>query len=413
MSIIVTKSYLYQILFALCVSIPILNIYELTFAVWAIAIIITLKLKYSYTIIRLITVFIIIIIVSFFSSSFEKFRAFYFIKDITYLIKPAMGILLGYQLFRNKFPTKVFQTIIHTGIAIASIHMVLVFFTFLSGNATSVARLREYCGYFNDFEVYALIILIFNNKFEVSFSKSKLYIFVFILAISSFFYLARINFIQFVILFVALKGYLRINAKSIIVLGSVLVFITLGYVIIYNLNPRRNGSGVEQFLYKIKNAPIEAFKTNIDINNWKDLNDNYRSFENVLTIKQVFHKGPRAVVSGEGLGSSVDLKKKIWLQSSYMRYIPFLHNSFMTVFLKSGLIGVFLLLYSIFLLFENPKSQIPIVQNINLLLVGTGLFLIFSSWVFLGLFNLSDNKAILIGFLICYRQYKIKTLEND
>ena len=97
----------------------------------------------------------------------------------------------------------------------------------------------------------------------------------------------------------------------------------------------------EQFLYKIKNAPIEPFKTKIDVTNWKDINDNYRSYENILTLRQVTENGPRAIILGEGIGSTVDLKQKMWLQSSFMRYIPFLHNSYMTVFLKSGIVGVF------------------------------------------------------------------------
>jgi hypothetical protein len=207
---------------------------------------------------------------------------------------------------------------------------------------------------------------------------------------------------------VALKGYFTITIKSIKVVVSVLIITVIGYTIIYNLNPKRDGSGVEQILYKIKNAPIEPFKTKIDVSNWKDINDNYRSYENILTLRQVTENGPRAIISGEGIGSTVNLKQKIWLQSSYMQFIPFLHNSFMTAFLKSGILGVFLLLFYIYLLLKNQKSNIPLVQNINMLFIGTGVFLIISNWVFLGMYNLSDNKSILVGFLIALREFEIQ-----
>ena len=85
----------------------------------------------------------------------------------------------------------------------------------------------------------------------------------------------------------------------------------------------------------------------------------------------------------------------------------------MTVFLKSGLLGVLVYLYFIYSLFGKIKSEIPIVQNINLLFVGTGIFLILSSWVFMGVYNLSDNKSILIGMFICLREIYIKEKNED
>jgi hypothetical protein len=80
----------------------------------------------------------------------------------------------------------------------------------------------------------------------------------------------------------------------------------------------------------------------------------------------------------------------------------------MTAFLKSGILGVFLLLFYIYLLLKNQKSNIPLVQNINMLFIGTGVFLIISNWVFLGMYNLSDNKSILVGFLIALREFEIQ-----
>jgi hypothetical protein len=334
------------------------------------------------------------------------------LKDITYLAKPILGLLIGYQLFKGN-KTKSFSTLIYIGLLIAIIHIILVIIAFISGNATTVAILREHCGYFSDFEVYALVFLLFHKKFNIEISNQRLYLYVFIMIISSFFYLARTNFIQFIILMVALKGYFTITIKSIKVVISLLIVTIIGYTIIYNLNPKRDGSGVEQILYKIKNAPIEPFKTKIDVTNWKDINDNYRSYENILTIRQVTENGPRAIISGEGIGSTVDLKQKMWLQSSFMRYIPFLHNSYMTVFLKSGLIGIFLFLFYIYYLLKNQKSDIPMVQNINMLLIGTGIFLIISNWVFLGMYNTSDNKSILVGFLIAFREFEIQKRAND
>ena len=412
MNSISTKFSYYQLLLALCIAVPILNIFELTFALWSIAILITLQNRYSVTIANHILIYSLILIIALISSIGNRFQMYFYLKDITYMAKPLMGLIIGYQLFKGN-KSKSFSTLIYIGLLIAIIHIVLVINAFISGNAATVAILREHCGYFNDFEVYTLVFLLFHKKFNVEISKQRLYLYVIIMIISSFFYLARTNFIQFIILMVALKGYFTITIKSIKVVISVLIATVIGYAIIYNLNPKRDGSGIEQFLYKIKNAPIEPFKTKIDVANWKDINNNYRSYENILTLQQVTEKGVRTIISGEGIGSTVDLKQKMWLQSSFMRYIPFLHNSYMTAFLKSGLLGIFLLLFYIYYLLKNQKSKIPFVQNINMLLIGTGVFLIISNWVFLGMYNTSDNKSILVGFLIAFREFEIKKRAND
>lgn len=87
-----------------------------------------------------------------------------------------------------------------------------------------------------------------------------------------------------------------------------------------------------------------------------------------------------------------------------MQFIPILHNGFMTVFLKAGLLGVFLLCYFIYILSKQSRSENEIIRNINYLLVGTTIFLIVSNWVFMGLYLKLDNKSIIIGFLIALKE---------
>ena len=199
-------------------------------------------------------------------------------------------------------------------------------------NERTVDGLRYAGGYFSDFEVYSLLILVFHENFELKFTTKRFWLLTLILALSSIMYLARTNFIQFIILFLGMKGYFKINRVSIMVVSSVIIFTLIGYSAILYMNPKRNGPGIEALLYKIKIAPQEAFKTKIDRGNWKDFNDNYRSYENISTVKQVTRKGTSTIIFGESIGSKVDLKQKIWLGDMELRYISILHNGFMTVF---------------------------------------------------------------------------------
>lgn len=407
MGSVIKKEFIYQILFFVCVAIPYLNNYELTFGVWGVAAAITIQKKYSLTILHYLLCFTGILAIAFLSSFSEHVGVYNFIRDFTYLLKPILGLIIGYQLCKSHLKNPLLL-IVNTGIIIAVLHLLLVLNAVFIIHVNTMPLLREFAGYFSDFEVYAIVFLIFRNKLEIPISKRKFQTGLLVLAVSIFFYLARTNFIQLVILILALTGYFVMNTRSVIILSALTVFILGGYAIIYSLNPSEKATGFEAFLYKIKNAPIEPFKSKVNADDWQDFNYNYRSYETILTLRQVPSKGPGAVAFGEGLGSSIDLKKKVWLQSSFMRYIPFLHNGFMTIFLKSGLAGILVLLYSIYIMFKNPKSDIPLVTNINFILVGTGIFLIASYWVFMGLYFTVDTKSLIIGFLIRYRENIIR-----
>lgn len=401
MRLLLDKSYIYQFLFFLCIGVSYLENFELIYSVWAFVFLMTLKKSYSLKIIHYISYFVIILLIGILVMLFKEYKIFYIFRDFTYMTKPIFGFFIGYQICKNNF-NQTFKTLVYTGFIIACIHLGALADGIVFHNARTVNDFRYAGGFFSDFEVYTLIILIFHDKFEIGLSAKRLRLITLIIGFSSFMYLARTNFIQFVILFVAMKGYFKINKTSIMVVSSVVVFVIVGYSAILSINPKRSGPGIEALLYKIKIAPMEAFKTKIDRNNWKDFNDNYRSYENICTVKQITRNGILSILFGEGLGSKIDLKQEVQLRDMKLRYISILHNGFMTVFLKSGLIGIVIYLFSIYVLFKQKKSKIPIIQNINLLLLGTGVFLIFSNWVFLGVYNKLDNKSILIGLLFCY-----------
>ena len=397
-----------QILFIICVVVPFFNNYELSFLVWVSAILITLKNNYSLEFIKYILIFGIVFLLAIIVGLFSNDKLYFIIRDVTYLLKPITGLLLGYQLFSKKIKNP-FQFIVYAGIAIAIYHLILVFYGIVFMGATKVSDIRLYGGYFNDFEVYTLIILIFKKQFQLEFSKKQNFYFLLILGISSFFYLARTNFIQFVVLFFAMKGYFVLNKRTLILTVSIILTTLIAYFSILAYNPMRNGTAIDEFLYKIKIIPTEAFSTKINRDDWKEFNDNYRSYENIRTIQQLSSK--ERLFFGEGIGSQVDLKQKVFLGDMELRFISILHNGYMTVILKSGLLGLLVYFFSIFFFFRKNTFTNPMLKTINYLLIGTGVFLIVSNWVFMGFYNLIDTKSLLIGFVFAYKNQLIKDIE--
>ena len=404
----ISKDFLYQILFAICILVTYLNIYELTFLVWTATILVTIKSKYSLTIIQYIFPFTAILIIAFFSWFFYDNTIYEVIRDFTYLLKPILGLVLGYQLCRSA-NMKVIKTIIYVGFIIAVIHLGILFFTAVVHKVLNIHELRKYAGYFSDFEVYSLILVIFHKKFDVVLSKQRFYLLLITIAFSSFLYLSRANFIQAIVFYMALKGYFTLNKRAIIVLISFFSFVIIGYTVIYNMNLSRNGKGLEALLYKIKNAPTEAFKAKVDKDDWKDFNDNYRAYENMLTTRVMKNEGFWGMLRGKGLGSDIPLGQTLFTNDgTVLTKVSILHNGFMTVFLKSGLIGVFYMLYFLIILLKQGKTDNDYIRQLNLLLMATAIYLFFDNWVLLGLYLKTESKSVIIGFVLCYIEYQIK-----
>ena len=125
MKVKISKNNFYQILFILCVFVPYFNNYELTFLTWLLTAIFTVQKKYSALFSIQIFCFGAIFLIAFFSSIFSDFKAYDFIRDIAYLLKPILGLLIGYQLCKNKLNNPL-KSIVSAGGFLAIYHLILV-----------------------------------------------------------------------------------------------------------------------------------------------------------------------------------------------------------------------------------------------------------------------------------------------
>lgn len=397
------------LLFVLCLVILLFNNYELTFVVWSLATLLTLRTSFSKHFIYIISCYLVILLIAFFTELFFYDHSIYNkIRDTTYLLKPIIGLVLGYNLAK-KYANNVLIYVVNSGVFLSIIHLLIVLFAIVSHKTLSVSEIRHYSGYFNDFEPYVFVLILFASKFNIELSKQKRFIYLAIVSISILFYLSRTNFLQLIILVLAVKGFFVLTRRSIKVITFTILATLIGYALIYNSNPKRKGTFTDEFLYKVKIIPIEAFKTKINEEDWKDFNDNFRSFENIKTRNQIFYGGTQPIVSGNGLGSTVDIGRFMMTNDeTKVRYYPYLHNAFSTILLKSGMLGIAIYLFSIYLISRKKVSEHIQVNNLNKLLLGSGIFLIMSSWVFMGFYLKLDSKSILIGLLLGYREYLLK-----
>lgn len=391
----------HQLLLALPFLVLLINNYELTFLVWLVTAAITLRTRYSVEFLRLITLSGLILIFAMLSTigkSPEWFKAF---RDIAYLLKPILGMMIGYNLYLL-MGRRIWRTLIHIGVFLAVYHILTLLVSYFVIGIRNIHVLRQFGGYFDDFQIYVLVMLVFRKKLNIDIGRRQAMQFLIIIGVSSFLYLSRVNMIQFAVLCVGMMGYLRLTPRSIKALSIILLLIGAFYAAVYYSNPSRSGKGLEAFFYKIKIAPTEAFKSKIRKDDWKDFNDNYRSFENIISVRQL--AADDAILSGFGLGSTIDLGREIWTNDQeFIRYIPILHNSYYTIWMKAGLFGMVIMFVFIYYLYKPKKIISDEVRYYNYLLMGSAIYLIFSNWVFMGLYLKLDAKALILGVLLCHR----------
>ena len=416
MKIKLSSEWPYQLLFLIAVIFSYINIYELSLAVWLLILLVTVKRYYSKTIITLCGFFLAIVILGIIRAFFYHHSLYDIIRDISYFIKPIVGLLIGYQCFRTK-DNNFFKTIIYCATIIAVLHFIILFISSLIHPIRTIHEIRYYGGYFSDFEAFALIILIFRKKLNLNFSAKKAWIFGLIIGGSLALYLARTNMIQLFIIACGMFGLFEISKKKIVLFLSLILISGLGYKVIYDINPSRKGTGMEAFLYKIKNAPIEIYDPYVVNDNSPRFHDNFRSYETKITLLQILNKKDGGVWFGNGFGATVNYGRQIQTNDgTKVKYSPILHNGFTTVFLKTGILG--LIIYTIGLLylsFLGKKTNDKYLNNIKLLINSTGIFLFISTLVFLGFYLKLDNKSLFVGGLLAYYEIikKEKNAQNN
>jgi O-antigen ligase len=279
------------------------------------------------------------------------------------------------------------------------IHFVTILF--FSGLDT-VSQIREF-GKDNFLELFALFFLIFYEKFQhkqLLSNKLNHYIVVVVLTLSCLLYLSRTMMVVAIILLFSIYNYTKITKKTIQIFAVVCISVILFYSYLFSVKIDRNGTGVESFLYKVKIAPEEIFTAKIDRENHKDLWDHWRGYE----AKRAFalmEQHPSSYVFGTGYGSLVNLKFYAPLSGDKkgMKYISELHNGYIYLLYKTGIIGLFVYFFFLYRLYKRAYVT-PTFTTV--IISAFGIIYVFSTLTITGTFNARDIMIILLGSLLYF-----------
>ena len=165
-------------------------------------------------------------------------------------------------------------------------------------------------------------------------------------------------------------------------------------------------------LYKIKIAPSEIFQAaEIDKENHQDLWDNWRAYEAQQAISQMNYFN---FFAGKGFGALIDLEMVSPLNEEGIQYIPIIHNGYIYIFFKTGIIGLIFYLIFLFSIYLKIyiRTDCQIKRFYGNLCSGIGFYFLFTTLIITGIYNSGQLFMLILGMSV-FLSEPIKSHENS
>lgn len=374
--------------------------------------------KFSTTLVNTIFPLVLILIIACISSFFYPSTIYDNIRGFAYIVKPILFIILGYILI-SKIKNKefIFKAIIYLAVFFAILHLIDLCF-FLLDNPFNINSIRFKLKKSNAIELLAIVFLFVNKKDKYFILPLKyLGLIKFILYSSFILYFSRTMLVAVFILIFAINGYAKITRKGIKYILLFFALIILFYTILYNMDIPRESTGFKNFLYKIKLAPSEIFSTaKIDINDHKNLWDHWRAYEALKAVEQLIKTQYMVgIIFGKGLGSLIDLGFVAPLNSEGIQFIPKIHNGYINIMFKSGILGLICYcMFIIYLYFQAYKKAFNKgVLFVNNMISGIGIYFLFTTLIITGIYNQGDIMSVILGAFLSLKYYYNQNKVNE
>ena len=362
------------------------------------------KITFSITFFKQLLLLTGILLMGCLGTLLYKYEPYNIVKDIAHFLKPIIGLLTGYFFYRRINDLRLFiKTVVIAGVISAIIHFIIIglFVDFGSGRIESIRKFTRD----NFLELFALFFIACNARFQkdkLFKSTITLYAVVAILTFSSILYFSRTMIVVAIIMGLTMFGYTKATTRTIKIAGALILAIGLLYSYLYSSNIRRGRPGVEGFLYKVKMAPEEILKTKVNRENHKKLWDHWRGYEAGRAVA-LMNKNPSSYVFGTGHGSLVDLKFLAPLTGDKkgMRYISELHNGYIYILYKTGIIGIILYLLLLGKWYKKIYGELSFA---NVAISATGIIFLITTLTITGIYNTRDIIIFILGGLLYFAE---------
>lgn len=275
-------------------------------------------------------------------------------KDMYFFSAPIIMLVSGLTFLKN--PRDLDQFLV-AAIKTLTIISIVMFSDFLLSGAIFSISLDTRYNYFMDSSastVALLLIIALRPTLKSLLGSSTLSV----LAMMNLFLiiasLSRVN------LSIALLSLVFVYSSNRFVRNSILIFIivliTTPFLQLPHISQMGSTSGEFGFFGKVLNSLQE-----MEISNYSelaDINQNWRGYEAYLGMERVFQVGGWANIIGIGFGSYAEGPF-----DNKLTEIPFFHNGYVTIFLKSGALGLAVFITFIAKLFIRSRSAFKLAHK--------------------------------------------------
>lgn len=370
-----------------------------------------LKVSRSFSI--MLTYLIAIIVVGVITSFFYDYELFDRIRDFTHFIKPILVCFLAYLLvIRVDNVRYVLRLIVWIGVFLAIKHFVMLAIADLP-DEFRIDRIRAKAGAGSFMELVSLIIVVAFRKENRIFGTQTRKLFIILMSISFVLYFSRTMILGLIILLLSIYGFTKLTRKAFEYSAVVFFIFGLFYASLYMLDLQEGKEGWNRFLLKIRDSPTEVFAApkGYDPRKRDQVYKHWRGFEAQTALRQM-EGSPFYYISGKGFGALVDLGFNAPLGTSEkgLRYIPHLHNGYVYILFKVGVIGLLLYLVLLFNLYKQVyiKSNSASETILRQIISGFGLYFFLSTLVITGIYNLGEISIFCVGIFLALAELEVR-----
>ena len=317
---------------------------------------------------------------------------FYFTTPILLII---FDIICTVHLTLNKFVL----LITYFGL-FYSIYYVVSFILLSFQDTYGLDEMRGLIGPGNIISILSFYFLI-TNIAKDKYTKILILRILFILlnSLAIFLFNSRSYFICFIIFLFFFFQTFPLRIKFALIIFSILVIVLLTTI---NINSDNSFYG----------KALNSFNE-ISINNGAELSENisnYRAFETLAAIDTYLTGNSLNYIIGQGFGKLIDLKIEIQLTTESWQFIPLVHNGYMYILVKTGILGI--LFFFIFLINIYPSKQLQRIPQkhlyLRVILKSLIISCLLTNFVINGFFNL-EMQFLLICLGAFFNYLKIET----
>lgn len=328
------------------------------------------------------------------------------IKDLYYFLNPIVIFSFGYYI-AYFIKLKDFITfVLKISIFLSFVYLVNYLQNF--GSFRSVKELKEIVGMPSYIIPVALFILGYKLKIKQKvlrkYDTPVFFLLLSVLLLS----LSRTFFLALFILLIFSSGFIKFNETFLVRVAFVSICLfSVFYFTSQSANDDRNTFQGKIFT-SFNEVKISDYKSKDDIN------ENWRGYESFMGLKQYSKGNDLEKIIGQGLGKNTPLGLEITLGFNTFAVIPKFHNGFITLLVKTGLLGVIsYLLFFINLIRKSSKRQSTYTSDylfVNRLIIGFTIVILSTTYIISGWLNNGTLSFLILslGYFINYKNYILR-----